>query len=93
VTDAEISALADPQAADFAPAELAALEAARLISLTVPDAEIRPELRRSLEQFYSRAELLEILMVCAVLTGMAKLLFAMGWGEHEESGEREEEER
>lgn len=77
VTDAEIEALWDFENGPFDAREKAALRVAAGISLANRDDEIAPEVREELTQHFRDDEVIELLMVCGVLTGMARMMFAM----------------
>jgi hypothetical protein len=54
-----------------------------LLSNATPDGPVDAELVARLQSEFSDGQIVEIAVVCAVLTGMAKLLFAFDWGERE----------
>ena len=68
----------------FTEPELAALELADRLSLRQPEAVVDTCLRERLRKSYSAKETLELAMVCAVLVGMAKMLFAFDWADREQ---------
>jgi AhpD family alkylhydroperoxidase len=77
VTDEEIDALWDFESGPFSPAEKAALRVAAGVSLANRDDEIAPKVRDELSDHFEDDEVIELLMVCGVLTGMARMMFAM----------------
>lgn len=79
VTDDEIDALVpwpeDIDAASFSPSERAALRYADQMVLQNMDGYLDSELYAQLKEHYDDAEIFELGMAMAVLTGMAKFLF------------------
>ncbi len=63
--------------------EKAAITVATLFANSTPDGEIDDALMARLKAGYTNGEIMEIAMVCAVLTGMAKLLFMFDLVERE----------
>jgi AhpD family alkylhydroperoxidase len=77
VTAAQIDALFafDPAAPVFDDRDRAVLALAGEMALQTMQGEVTPALAAELARFFSPAEIVELAMVAAVLTGMAKMLF------------------
>ena len=84
LAEAEIEGLSDYESAPFSAAEKAALRLADQMLLTNPDGALSKSLYEDLKQHFSDGELLELGMVMAVLSGMAKFLFAFDLVEKED---------
>ena len=84
MTEAEIAALAESVSGEFTTRERVAVEIATQLSLERSDGRIGPELQSLVAEHYSEPEALELFMVCAILTGMAKLLRATRWGDSDQ---------
>ncbi|MEM8982337.1 MAG: carboxymuconolactone decarboxylase family protein [Pseudomonadota bacterium] len=83
LTDKELQAIAAGDYSSFAAAERCLLTLAERLALTSPDGYVDAELHAELAAHYSDAEILELGMTAAVLTGMAKFLFAFDLVERE----------
>ena len=83
-TEAEIDALSDYENASFSAAEKAALRLADQMLLTNPDGALSKSLYADLQQHFTDGELLELGLTMAVLSGMAKFLFAFDLVEKED---------
>lgn len=55
-----------------------------MLSNATPDGPVEDALLARLQTEFSDGQIIEIAVVCAVLTGMAKLLFAFDLGEKED---------
>ena len=84
LTEAEIEGLSDYETASFSAAEKAALRLADQMLLTNPDGMLTQYLYGDLKQHFSDGELLELGLVMAVLSGMAKFLFVFDLVEKED---------
>lgn len=80
VAEAEVDALfADGQAASFSPAEQAAADAATCLSNFDPDGTLDAALLDRLHAAFEPAQLMELLTVIGLLTGMARMLLGAGF--------------
>lgn len=77
VTEAEIAGLWDFESGPFSARDLAVLRVAAGVSMRGPDEPLRPEVRTALEEHLTDEEIIELLMVCGVLTGMARMMMVM----------------
>lgn len=77
VTDEEIAGLWDFERGPFSERERAVLRVAAGISLRGPDGPLPPATREALEEHLTDEQIVELLMVCGVLTGMARMMVAM----------------
>ena len=84
LTETEIDGLNNYENAVFSAAEKAALRLADQMLLTNPDGELSKTLYDDLKRYFSDGELLELGLIMAVLSGMAKFLFAFDLVEKEE---------
>ena len=84
LTGAEIDALSDYENVSFSDAEKAVLRLADQMLLTNPDGALSQSLYDDLRKHFTDGELLELGLVMAVLSGMAKLLFAFDLVEKED---------
>ena len=84
LTETEIDSLSDYENAPFNAAEKAALRLADQMLLTNPDGALSQSLYDDLKTHFSDGELLELGLIMAVLSGMAKLLFAFDLVEKED---------
>ncbi|WP_372618727.1 carboxymuconolactone decarboxylase family protein [Falsiroseomonas sp.] len=75
VTPEQIAAIGDTAAQVFDDRERAVLRLAEEMALPNMAGEMTPALAAELRHFFSDAEMVELAMVAAVLTGMAKMLF------------------
>ena len=84
LTGAEIDALSDYENASFSDAEKAVLRLADQMLLTNPDGALSQSLYDDLRKHFTDGELLELGLIMAVLSGMAKFLFAFDLVEKED---------
>jgi AhpD family alkylhydroperoxidase len=75
VTPAQIAAIGDPDAPLFDARDRAVMALADEMALQNMAGEVTPALSAELRRHFSEAEIVELAMVAAVLTGMAKMLF------------------
>jgi alkylhydroperoxidase family enzyme len=83
ITQAQVDAMLDFESGPFTDAEKAVLAYAREVALTNPDGRMTPELHRRLSAHFSQADILELGVVMAVISGMAKLSFVLDLVEKE----------
>jgi alkylhydroperoxidase family enzyme len=84
-TQAQIDAVLDPTPDLFSAAELAVLELGDQISMQNLDGALSPGLHERLRQHFSDAEILELGVVAAMLTGWTKLMFTFDLVTREDS--------
>lgn len=77
ITDAEIQAVWSRDDDVFDAGEKAVLTLADELSLARPDGTVTPDLQNRLLAAYSQGQVMELCVVAAILTGMAKMLFAL----------------
>jgi AhpD family alkylhydroperoxidase len=75
VTPAQLAAIGDPAAPCFGARDRAVMALADEMALQNMRGEVTPALAAELRQYFDAAEMVELAMVAAVLTGMAKMLF------------------
>jgi AhpD family alkylhydroperoxidase len=75
VTQAQIDAIWDIDAAVFDARDRAVMRLAEEMALPNMAGEVTPDLAAALRRHFTEAEVVELGMVAAVLTGMAKMLF------------------
>jgi AhpD family alkylhydroperoxidase len=75
VTPEQIAAIGDPAATCFDARDRAVLALADEMALANMAGEVTPALAAELRRFFAEPEMVELAMVAAVLTGMAKMLF------------------
>lgn len=75
VTPAQIAAIGETEAPVFDARDRAVLRLAEQMALPNMAGELTKEAAAELRRFFSEAEMVELAMVAAVLTGMAKMLF------------------
>jgi AhpD family alkylhydroperoxidase len=75
VAAAQIAAIGETDSPLFDARERAVLRLAEEMALPNMAGEVTPALAADLRRFFSEAEMVELAMVAAVLTGMAKMLF------------------
>ncbi len=75
VTQAQIDAIWDSAAPVFDDRDRAVIRLAEEMALPNMAGEVTPDLQAALRRHFSEAEMVELAMVAAVLTGMAKMLF------------------
>lgn len=85
VTEEEIAGLWDFENGPFSPRDLAALRVAAGISLRGPDDPLAEEVREALSDHFTDEETVELLMVCGILTGMAKMMIVMDLAERSDT--------
>lgn len=74
--DTQLRFISDETAVCWSPAERAALRLAATMALTAPRGHLDPALYAELRSHFDDAQIVELGMTMAVLTGMAKFLFA-----------------
>ncbi|NDD75017.1 MAG: carboxymuconolactone decarboxylase family protein [Gammaproteobacteria bacterium] len=84
LSDAQLLAIGDETATCWSPAERAALQLAAAMALTAPRGHLNPALYAELRSHFDDAQIVELGMTMAVLTGMAKFLFAYDLVEKED---------
>lgn len=75
LTQAQLDAVLEPSADVFDDKDLAVLDLADQMKLQNMDGQLTPELYARLREYYTDKQIMEMGMICAVLTGMAKLIF------------------
>ncbi|MEO0577872.1 MAG: carboxymuconolactone decarboxylase family protein [Pseudomonadota bacterium] len=85
ISEAELTAIASDDLDGFDAPARAVLALADRISLTEPNGYVDAELSADLATHFNDADMLELGIVAAVLTGMAKFLFAFDLVEREAS--------
>ena len=75
VTEAQIEAIWDIESPEFDARERAVLRLAEQMALANMQGEVTPAHSAVLHAYFSAAQVVELAMVAAVLTGMAKMLF------------------
>ncbi|MFO1466177.1 MAG: carboxymuconolactone decarboxylase family protein [Steroidobacteraceae bacterium] len=83
ITAGQIAAIGDYENGPFSEAEKAVLAYADQVALTNMQGELSPDLYRRLRASFSDADLCELGVVMAVISGMAKLSFVLGLVERE----------
>ena len=81
MSDDEIDAIWDFRNGPFTDGEKAAMEIATLMANSTPDGEVDEALHARLKAAYTPGQIMEIAMVSATLSGMAKLLFTFDLAE------------
>lgn len=76
-TQAQIDALIDGSDAPFDAADRAVIRYAEQVALTNHEGTMNPELFKALREHFSEAEILELGVAMAVISGMAKLSFVL----------------
>ena len=84
LTETQIRSIDDPSAACWSPAERAVLELASAMALTSPRGTLTDDNYRRLREHFDDAQIVELGITMAVLTGMAKFLFAFDLVERED---------
>lgn len=84
LSEAQVRAIDDPEAPVWAPEERAALRLAGQMTLTHPGGQLDGPLYQELRAHFDDAQVLELGMTMAVLTGMAKFLFTYDLVEKED---------
>jgi alkylhydroperoxidase family enzyme len=83
ISQAQVDALADYARGPFTDAEKAVLEYTDQVALTNMHGEMSPQLYARLRAHFSDADICELGVVMAVISGMAKLAFVLGLVEKE----------
>ena len=83
ISQAQVDAMDDFESGPFTEAEKAVIGYAGEVALTNPDGRLTPELHARLARHFSQAEILELGVVMAVISGMAKLSFVLDLVEKE----------
>ena len=83
ITQAQIDAMDDYESGPFTEAEKAVLAYADEVALTKVNGRLTPELYRRLRTRFSEADILELGVAMAVISGMAKLSFVLDLVEKE----------
>ncbi len=84
VSEAQLRVIDEPESPLWSPAERAALRLAGQMTLNRPQGTLDAPLYREARQFFDDAQLFELGMTMAVLTGMAKFLFTFDLVEKED---------
>jgi alkylhydroperoxidase family enzyme len=83
ITQAQVDAMLDFEAGPFTDAEKAVIAYAHEVAMTNPAGRLSPELFARLRRHFSQADILELGVVMAVISGMAKLSFVLDLVEKE----------
>jgi alkylhydroperoxidase family enzyme len=83
VSQAQIDAMDDHETGPFTAAEKAVIAYADQVALTNMDGKLTPELYARLREHFSEADILELGVAMAVISGMAKLSFVLNLVEKE----------
>ena len=84
ISQSQVDAMDDFESGPFTDAEKAVIAYAGEVALTNPDGRLTPELHARLARHFSQAEILELGVVMAVISGMAKLSFVLDLVEKED---------
>ena len=84
ISQAQVDAMDDFESGPFTDAEKAVIAYAGEVALTNPDGRLTPELHARLARHFPQAEILELGVVMAVISGMAKLSFVLDLVEKED---------
>lgn len=84
ITQEQLDSILSPTAEVFSDQDLAVIELADQMKLQNMDGQLTPALHARLSRYYSDRQIMEMGMVCAVLTGMAKLIFTFDMVTREE---------
>jgi alkylhydroperoxidase family enzyme len=84
ITQQQLDAILTPTPALFDEKDLVVIELADQMKLQNMDGQLGPELYAKLRKFYNDRQIMEMGMICAVLTGMAKLIFTFDMVTREE---------
>jgi alkylhydroperoxidase family enzyme len=84
-TQAQIEAIPDPGPDLFSPAELAVIDLGLQIAMQNPDGALTSDLHERLGAHFSDAEILELGVIAAILTGWTKLMFTFDLVSREDS--------
>ncbi|MET0241258.1 MAG: carboxymuconolactone decarboxylase family protein [Sphingobium sp.] len=85
LSDAEVDAIGDYENGPYDERQMAALALADVMVLTNPMGHVSKALYARLKESFTDAELVELGIIMAVLTGMAKFIFAYDLVEKEDS--------
>lgn len=86
MSEEQIRAVAgDIRSGPFNEAEKAALGLATVLSNAVQDGMVDERLATELRRYYTDGQIMELAMVIAILTGMARLLFAFDLADREQA--------
>ena len=86
MSEEQIQAVAgDIRSGPFTEAEKAALGLATVLSNAVQDGMVDDQLATELRRHYTDGQIMELAMVIAILTGMARLLFAFDLADREQA--------
>ncbi|MGI9245597.1 MAG: carboxymuconolactone decarboxylase family protein [Steroidobacteraceae bacterium] len=83
ITQAQVDAMLEFESGPFTEAEKAVLAYAREVALTNAEGRMTPELHARLSRHFSQADILELGVTMAVISGMAKLSFVLDLVEKE----------
>jgi alkylhydroperoxidase family enzyme len=83
ITQAQVDAMDDFESGPFSAADKAVLSFAEQVALTNMDGRLTPELYARLRVHFSEADILELGVAMAVISGMAKLSFVLDLVEKE----------
>ena len=83
ITQAQVDAMDDYEKGPFTPAEKAVIAYADEVALTNMDGKMSPQLYARLREHFSEADILELGVAMAVISGMAKLSFVLNLVEKE----------
>jgi alkylhydroperoxidase family enzyme len=84
LTPQQLDRILDPGPDVFDEKDLAVIELAEQMTLQNMDGQLTPALHARLGKFYTDKQIMEMGMICAVLTGMAKLIFTFDMVTREE---------
>lgn len=84
ISQAQVDAMDDFESGPFTDAEKAVIAYASEVALTNADGRMTPALHARLARHFSQAEILELGVVMAVISGMAKLSFVLDLVEKED---------
>jgi alkylhydroperoxidase family enzyme len=84
LTQQQLDRVLDPGPDVFDDRDLAVLALAEQMTLQNMDGQLTPELHARLRRHYDDKQIMEMGMICAVLTGMAKLIFTFDMVTREE---------
>ncbi len=84
ITQAQVDAMVDFESGPFSDAEKAVIAYAAEVAITNPAGRVTPELYARLRRHFSEADILELGVTMAVISGMAKLSFVLDLVEKED---------
>lgn len=85
ISQAQLDTILEPASAVFDEKDLAVIELADQMKLQNMDGQLTATLHARLRKFYSERQIMEMGMICAILTGMAKLIFTFDMVTREEA--------